>query len=44
MYLARLLKRSGVLYVMFRVESLKPGDNCVLSWKRVPPPVVIDEK
>ena len=43
-YLARLLKRSGVLYVMFRVESLKSGDNCVLTWKKVPPPRVIDEK
>jgi len=25
-------------YVLFRVESLARGDNCKISWKRVPAP------
>ena len=43
-YLIRLLKSRKVIYVMFRVESVKIGDNCVLTWKRVPPPKVDNEK
>jgi len=38
MYLMRVMKGRSEIYVMFRVESLTPGDNCVLSWKRVTPP------
>ena len=26
------------LYVMFRVEAVKPGDECTITWKRVPSP------
>ena len=43
-YLLRVLHGNRVVYVMFRVESLSTGDNCVLSWKRVTPPTVINEK
>jgi len=38
MYLMRVNRGRGETYVMFRVESLTPGDNCVLAWKKVPPP------
>jgi hypothetical protein len=38
MYLMRVMKGRSKIYVMFRVESLTPGDNCVLSWKKVAPP------
>ena len=38
MYLMRVMRERSETYVMFRVESLTPGDNCVLSWKKVPPP------
>lgn len=38
MYLMRVMRGSSETYVMFRVESLTPGDTCVLSWKKVPAP------
>jgi hypothetical protein len=38
MYLMRVMRGRSETYVMFRVESLTSGDNCVLSWKKVPPP------
>jgi hypothetical protein len=44
MYMARLMKGRRVIYVMFRVESLKSRDNCVLEWKKVQPPKVDNEK
>ena len=38
MYLMRVRQGRSEIYVMFRVESLTSGDNCVLSWKKVTPP------
>lgn len=43
-YLMRLNKSGKIIHVMFRVESVKKDDNCVLSWKQVPPPKVDMEK
>lgn len=44
MYLMRVPKGGKVIYVMFRVESLKSKDSCLLSWKKVAPPKVVEEK
>jgi hypothetical protein len=44
MYLMRVLRGGRVVYVMFRVESLRREDSCQLSWKKVAPPKVVDEK
>lgn len=38
MYLMKVMRERKTIYVMFRVDSLSREDNCVLSWKRVPPP------
>ena len=38
MYLMKVMRERKTIYVMFRVDSLSKEDNCVLSWKRVPPP------
>lgn len=38
MYLMRVKRERKTFYVMFRVDSLTRVDNCVLSWKQVPPP------
>lgn len=38
MYLMRVVQEHKRTYVMFRVETLTTKDNCVLSWKKVPPP------
>jgi hypothetical protein len=38
MYLMRTMRGKSKTYVMFRVESLTAGDNCVLSWKKVTAP------
>ena len=43
-YLMRLLHGNKVIYAMFRVESLNSEESCVLSWKRVAPPKVDNEK
>ncbi|HEY5838663.1 MAG TPA: hypothetical protein VIT19_06465 [Pyrinomonadaceae bacterium] len=43
-YLMRLFRESKVRYVMFRVESHKSRDHCVLSWKLVKPPNVDDNE
>jgi len=44
MYLMRVLRGGRVVYVMLRVESLRREDSCQLSWKKVAPPKVVDEK
>ena len=38
MYLMKVMRERKTIYIMFRVDSLSKEDNCVLSWKRVPPP------
>jgi hypothetical protein len=38
MYLLRVKDAKADYQVMFRVESVKPGGECTLSWKRVPTP------
>ena len=44
MYLMKVMKERKTTYIMFRVDSLIKEDNCVLSWKKVPPPVDEMEK
>lgn len=38
LYLVRFKDEDSDFYLMFRVESLKPNDECKLSWKYVPSP------
>jgi hypothetical protein len=38
MYVIRVVDDKQDFYVLFRVESLVRGDNCTISWKRIPPP------
>lgn len=38
MYVLRVVDDVEDFYVLFRVESLVRGDNCTLTWKRVPAP------
>lgn len=38
MYLVRIKNREADLYAMFRVETLKPSDECTISWKVMPSP------
>jgi hypothetical protein len=38
MYVIRVVDDTDDFYVLFRVESLVRGDNCTITWKRVPPP------
>ena len=40
MYVAHIKDPDTDLYVLFRVEDLKPNDRCVISWKVVPSPEV----
>jgi hypothetical protein len=40
MYIAHIKDPDTDLYVLFRVEDLKPNDRCVISWKIVPSPEV----
>src|ERR1700738_3238968 len=44
MYLMKVTRGRKKIYVMFRVDSLTQKDNCVLSWKKVPPPTEDLEK
>lgn len=37
-YVMRIVDAEQDFYVLFRVESLVRGDNCTISWKRVPTP------
>ncbi|HEV2762196.1 MAG TPA: hypothetical protein VGV38_04310, partial [Pyrinomonadaceae bacterium] len=38
LYLVRVKDRETDLYAMFRIESLKPSEECHISWKVVPSP------
>lgn len=38
LYLVHFKDDEADFYLMFRVESVKPGDECTLSWKYVPSP------
>jgi hypothetical protein len=38
MYVIRVVDKDDDFYVLFRVESLVRGDNCTITWKRIPPP------
>lgn len=38
MYLVHSKDKDRDLYVMFRVEAVKPGDECTITWKLVPSP------
>ena len=40
MYVVRVVDPVNDFYVLFRVESLVRGDNCTITWKRIPPPNV----
>lgn len=37
-YLVHIKNMEADLYAMFRVEALKPSDQCTISWKVVPSP------
>jgi hypothetical protein len=38
MYVLRVVDDAEDFYVLFRVESVVRGDNCTITWKRVPAP------
>lgn len=38
LYVIPLVKDQSDFYVLLRVDSLKKGDNCTISWKRIPSP------
>lgn len=38
MYVLRVVDEEHDFYVLFRVEALVRGDNCTISWRRIPPP------
>ena len=38
MYVVHSKDENRDLYVMFRVEAVKPGDECTLTWRQVPSP------
>ena len=38
MYVVHSKDENRGLYVMFRVEAVKPGDECTLTWRQVPSP------
>ncbi|MCA1621039.1 MAG: hypothetical protein LC795_17380 [Acidobacteria bacterium] len=38
MYVMRVVDEDDDFYVLFRVESQVRGDNCTITWKRIPPP------
>jgi hypothetical protein len=38
MYLVHSKDGDRDLYVMFRIEAVKPGDECTITWKIVPSP------
>jgi hypothetical protein len=38
MYVIRVVDGDTDFYVLFRVEALVRGDNCAISWMRIPPP------
>lgn len=38
-YVMRVVDNDSDFYVLFRVEALERGDNCTISWKRIPSPI-----
>ena len=38
MYVVRVVDNDADFYVLFRVEAIERGDNCTITWKRIPPP------
>lgn len=44
MYLMKVVRGRKKTYIMFRVDTLVKEDNCLLSWKKVPPPAEDVEK
>jgi hypothetical protein len=38
LYLIHVVKAQSDFYVLIHVDGLVPGDNCTISWKRIPPP------
>lgn len=44
MYLMKVMRERKKTYIMFRVDKLIKEDNCLLSWKKVPPPAEDVEK
>jgi len=44
MYLMKVARGQTKSYVMFRVDNLVNQDNCLVSWKKVPPPAEDVEK
>jgi hypothetical protein len=44
MYLMKVVTGRAKTYIIFRVDNLFKEDNCLLSWKKVPPPVDDVEK
>jgi hypothetical protein len=38
LYLVHSKDEDRDLYVMFRVEAMKPGDECTITWKQVHSP------
>lgn len=41
MYVIHVVKAQSDFYVLVRVDSLKTGDNCTISWKRIPAPGIV---
>lgn len=38
MYVIHVVKAQSDFYVLVHVDSLVKGDNCTISWKRIPSP------
>ena len=38
LYVIHVVKGRSDFYVLLRVDRLVPGDNCTISWKRIPSP------
>jgi hypothetical protein len=38
LYVIHIVKAQSDFYVLVHVDSLKKGDNCTISWKRIPSP------
>lgn len=38
MYAIHIMNPQSDFYVLVHVDGLVPGDNCTISWKRIPPP------
>lgn len=38
LYVVHIVKAQSDFYVLLRVDGLIPGDNCTISWRRIPSP------